>query len=252
MSSQEKLSVVIPVYNEASTVEQLLENVWNLSLNSGVEKELVIVVSPSKDNSVEVVQEFSKKHDPNGEKIKCIYQDKAQGKGQAVRDGFNILSGSIVLIQDADLEYDVNDYNDLLAPILTRKTDLVIGSRHISAGNWKIRSFNGQPIKSTIFNLGGSIFHFLFNKIYGQKLSDPTTMYKIFRSEYLSKFNLYSNRFDFDYELLAKLIRSGAVPFELPVTYNSRNFEEGKKIRPFRDPLGWVWAIIKYRFAKLK
>ena len=249
MNSPEKLSIVIPVYNEASTVSELLKQVWNVTLESNVQKEVIIVVSPSTDESEALVSAFLEQN--KSENLKGIFQSKAQGKGQAVRDGFAQVTGTIILIQDADLEYDVNDYNELIKPILAKQTDLVIGSRHLSAGNWKIRKFTGQPIRAMILNLGGSIFHFLFNKIYGQKLSDPTTMYKIFRADYLKKFKLYSNRFDFDYELLAKLIRTGATPFELPVSYNSKDFEEGKKIRPFRDPLGWVWAIIKFRFSKL-
>lgn len=250
--AQTTLSIIIPIYNEAATVKQLLEQVYAVKLSTGIKKEMVLVVSPSNDQSEQRVKDFIQESGDTDNEIKVIFQSKAKGKGNAVREGLNESTGDILLIQDADLEYDVNDYNELLAPILNGKTDFVLGSRHLSAGNWKIRNFSGQPISALILNMGGFFFHLFFNVIYGQRLSDPTTMYKIFRRKYLSEFKLYSDRFDFDFELLAKLLRSGAKPLEIPVSYSSRDFTEGKKIRPFKDPLSWVIAILKFRFSRLK
>jgi glycosyltransferase involved in cell wall biosynthesis len=246
------LSIIIPIYNEAATVKQLLEKVYSVSLSADVRKEMVLVVSPSTDATEARVKEFLREHENSVHEIKVIFQNQARGKGNAVREGLKSSNGDIVMIQDADLEYDVGDYNDLLAPILNGKCDFVLGSRHLSAGNWKIRNFAGQPVSALVLNLGGFLFHLFFNIMYGQRLSDPTTMYKVFRRKYLSEFELTSNRFDFDFELLAKLLRAGAKPLEIPVSYSSRDFKEGKKIRPFSDPISWIIAIIKFRFSRLK
>lgn len=247
-----KLSVIIPVYNEGSTVGQLLDLVWRKDI-PGVQKEIIIVESNSSDNSRKVAEDFYlNKNKITPDTVKLILQDKPEGKGKAVRAGLAAATGDIVLIQDADLEYDVNDYTSLLEPLLLGKTNFVLGSRHLSASGWKIRKFGKNQIRSRFMNLGGLIFHGLFNIFFGTRLTDPTTMYKIFKRECLDDFDLVSNRFDFDFELLGKLIRSGNRPIEIPVSYVSRGFEEGKKVRIFRDPLTWVWAIFKFRVCPLK
>ncbi len=246
-----KLSIVIPVFNEVKTVGQLLDLVWNLELES-VDKEIIIVESNSSDGSREIVQKFTqiKKPSPH-HSVQLLLQERAEGKGKAVREGLEAATGDIILIQDADLEYDVNDYGALVAPLLSHQTDFVLGSRHLSSGSWKIRSFGKNQIRSRFMNVGGLLFHTLFNLVFGVKLSDPTTMYKVFRRSCLENFDLVSNRFDFDFELLGKLIRSGYHPLEIPVSYSSRGFEDGKKIQIFRDPWTWVVAIFKFRFCPI-
>lgn len=243
-----KLSVVLPVYNEAAHVGVLLEQVLEQPLPGGLEKELIIVESNSTDGSRGVVKAFAWR---NSDIVKLILQNKPMGKGNAVREGLAAATGDIILIQDGDLEYDVKDYPQLIQPILDNQADFVLGSRHLSAGSWKIRKFKENPFSSYFLNFGGKVFHAFFNLMYRTKLTDPTTMYKVFRRKCIENLHFDSNRFDFDFELVAKLIRSGFVPLEVPISYVSRGFEEGKKIHVFRDPFMWVWAILKFRFCKV-
>ncbi|MGK5086321.1 glycosyltransferase family 2 protein [Bdellovibrionota bacterium FG-2] len=224
-----KVSIVIPVYNEANTVQTLLNRVWLQELPRGLEKELIIIESNSTDKSREIVQNFAKTHEQTGT-VKLILQEVGKGKGNAMKEGFAAATGDIILIQDADLEYDVADYPALLDPILDGHANFVLGSRHLSAGSWKIRKFEGNPFKAALLNFGGVFFHALFNLLYNQSLTDPTTMYKVFRRSCIGNTKFVSDRFDFDFELVAKLIRKGNSPLEVPVSYTSRGFEEGKKV----------------------
>ena len=246
-----KVSIIIPVYNEARTVSELLQNVWEQPLE--IEREIIIIESNSKDGSRELVNKFAEEKEklvPGS--VRVIFQDIPNGKGFAIREGFNHASGDIILIQDADLEYDVKDYPALLAPIIEGKTAFVLGSRHLSSNDWKIRIFENAPIMSRFMNLGGILFHAFFNTMFGVRLTDPTTMYKVFRRDCLTHFNLSANRFDLDFELLGKLIRAGFIPIEIPISYQSRGFSEGKKIRIILDPLLYVRIILKTRFTPLK
>ncbi|MEK6706262.1 MAG: glycosyltransferase family 2 protein [Bdellovibrionota bacterium] len=248
-----KLSVIIPVFNEAHTLLTLLNRVWNHNI-SGIDIELIIVESNSTDGSREIVKTFAariKEANPAAA-LQLILEDKPRGKGHAVRTGFNAVTGDIILIQDADLEYDINDYESLIQPILRGHASFVLGSRHLSAGSWRIRQFSNDRINSVLFNFGGIFFHTLFNIVYGQWLTDPTTMFKVFKRSCITDIFFTANRFDFDYELVGKLIRSGYLPFEVPVSYESRCFKDGKKIRIFSDPWTWLVAILKYRFSRLK
>lgn len=242
-----KVSIVIAVYNEAATVGTLLERVWAQPVPR-VTKEMVIVESNSTDGSRDIVAQFAARHASDEQvRILVIYQDGPRGKGSAIRQGLAAATGDIVLIQDADLEYEVTDYPDLLQPIVEGRTAFVLGSRHMGPNGWKIRKFaNGGP-RAGIMNFGGMLFHGCFNLLYGTRLTDPTTMYKVFRSDCLAGITLECNRFDFDFELLGKLIGSGFVPLEIPVSYQSRGFDEGKKIRMIRDPLTWLVALLRYR-----
>jgi len=247
-----KLSIIIAVYNEAPTVRTLLDRVWAQSLPEAT-KELIVVESNSTDGSREIVREFAASHaDEPSRRVQVIYQPGPHGKGHAIRQGFAAATGDILLIQDADLEYDVADYSSLLKPIIEGQTAFVIGSRHLGPRRWQIRRFARGDWKAAYMNLGGVFFHGFFNLVFAQRLTDPTSMFKVFRADCLKGLALACNRFDFDYELLGKLIRAGFQPLEVPVSYQSRGFDEGKKIRMFRDPLNWVFAIIKVRFVALE
>lgn len=250
------LSVIIPVYNESKTVRQLLDQVWTARLEEGptlLTKELIIIESNSSDDSRRIVQDFAQAINASSPgSVTVILQDRPRGKGNAVRAGLDAASGEIILIQDGDLEYSVTDYPALLAPLLRNRTDFVLGSRHMSADGWKIRKFGKNQLRSKFMNMGGLLFHTFFNLIYGTSLTDPTTMYKVFKRSALDNFDLVSNRFDFDFEIIAKLIRTGHKPLEIPISYTSRGFEEGKKIRIFRDPLTWVVAILRFRLCSLR
>jgi glycosyltransferase involved in cell wall biosynthesis len=243
-----KVSIIIAVYNEASTVGTLLERVWAQPL-PGLTRELIIVESNSTDGSREVIAEFVSRHaDVVAPQIQVIHQDRPHGKGHAIRQGLAAASGDIVLIQDADLEYEVSDYPDLLQPIIEGRTAFVLGSRHLGPARWKIRQFADHGLLAGWMNAGGVLFRGLFNLLFSVRLTDPTTMYKVFRASCLGGLQFTCNRFDFDYELVGKLIRAGYSPLEVPVSYKSRGFDEGKKIRIWRDPATWVLAILRCRF----
>jgi glycosyltransferase involved in cell wall biosynthesis len=246
-----KASILIAVYNEADTVETLLERVRVQPL-PGIDKEMIVVESNSSDGSREIVAAFAAKYaaDPSM-RMTVILQDRARGKGHAIREAFRAATGDIFLIQDADLEYDVADYPDLLKPIIEGRAAFVLGSRHLGPNRWKIRSFARNGFVARFMNVGGFLFHAFFNAVFSSRLTDPTTMYKVFRADCLEGLRFSCNRFDFDYELLGKLIRAGFEPFEVPVSYESRGFREGKKIRIFADPFTWVAAILTCRFAQL-
>jgi glycosyltransferase involved in cell wall biosynthesis len=247
-----KLSIVIPVYNESRTLETLLARVWAQPV-PGVRKEIIVVESGSTDGSRETVARFVASHPEDGStRIQAVYESEPGGKGRAVRRGWEVATGDVLLIQDADLEYDTADYPRLLAPIMEGRTAFVLGSRHMGPLRWNIRQFSGGVLRSAWMNLGGLLFHGFFNALFGTRLTDPTSMYKVFRAECLQGLRFRRDRFDFDFELLGKLVRAGFVPLEVPVSYRSRGFDEGKKIRMLRDPPTWVWAILEARFGPLK
>jgi len=243
-----KVSIVIAIYNEAGTAGALLERVWAQPL-PGLNRELIIIESNSTDGSRQVVAAFVARHAGSDDgQVRVIYQDRPHGKGHAVREGFAAASGDILLVQDADLEYDVRDYPDLLRPIVEGHTAFVLGSRHLGPASWKIRQFAKRGLLAGFMNAGGVLFRILFNLLFSVRLTDPTTMYKVFRASCLEGLNFTCNRFDFDFELLGKLIRVGYIPLEIPVSYKSRGFDEGKKIRILRDPVSWLLAIFRCRF----
>ena len=237
------LSIVLPVYNEGPTFSILMEQLLDLELDH-VQKEIIIVESNSQDNSRELVLNYK-----NCSEVKIVLQEKPRGKGNAVREGMEHATGDILLIQDADLEYDLNDYMALLEPILTYRIPFVLGARH--GGKWKMRHFSEQAQLSAYFNFGHILFTTLLNVLYGQQMKDPFTMFKVFRRDCLYNLKFECNRFDFDFELVIKLLRKGYTPLEIPVNYYSRSFKEGKKVNMFRDPFTWIRASFKYRFAKI-
>jgi glycosyltransferase involved in cell wall biosynthesis len=245
-----KISIIVPVYEEAPTLAALLHSVWAQPI-AGCEKEVIVVESNSSDGSREIAADFAARHERSGAPVRLILEDAPRGKGRAVRRGLAAASGDIVLIQDADLEYDVADYPELITPIVEGRAQFVIGSRHLGAEGWKIRKFARGNWRALAMNVGGILFHGLFNFLFGSRLTDPTSMFKVFRRDCLRGIELTCNRFDFDFELTGKLMRAGFRPLEVPVSYRSRGFDEGKKIRILRDPLTWVVAIAKSRFAPL-
>ena len=237
------LSIIIPVFNEAETVVDAVTSVLGVEI-PGVQLEVVVVESNSSDGSRHLVLPFG-----SDARVKVVLQDQALGKGNAVREGLRRVSGDVILIQDADLEYSVDDYPQLIAPILSGATDFVLGCRHVPGK--PIRMMDGAARTSKVLNLAHWMFTGLFDVVYGVQLRDPFTMYKVFRSECLEGVRLTSNRFDFDWELVGKLVRLGFVPTEVPVSYAARSFAGGKKIRFFCDPPTWIAACMRFRFARL-
>jgi hypothetical protein len=240
----ELLSIVMPVFNEKNTFEETLNKVIQKQVER-MKKEIIIVESNSTDGTKQLVQKYEGR-----EGIRIIYEEKPKGKGHAVRTGLKNITGSIVLIQDADSEYDVDDYDALLDPILNYQKMFVLGSRH--TGDWKMRNFENRKFLSAIFNIGQILFTWMVNVFCGSKLKDPFTMYKVFRRECMDGLVFDANRFDFDWEIVIKFLRKKYYPLEIPVNYSSRSYSEGKKVNIIRDPISWMKALIKYRFQELK
>jgi glycosyltransferase involved in cell wall biosynthesis len=238
------LSVIVPVFNERSTLRELLDLLVAKRIE-GLEIQFLIVESNSTDGSRDIALEYRGR--PG---VEVILEERPRGKGYAVRTGLAAATGDIILIQDADLEYDLDDYEVLLASILAGRQEFVLGSRH-GDGGWAIRKFDDQPLHAFVLNLAHWSFTFLINASLGIWLRDPFTMYKVFRRECLEGLTFTCNRFDFDWELLIKLVRKGHRPIEIPISYTSRSFKEGKKVRMFRDPITWMTAWAKSRFGPL-
>jgi hypothetical protein len=246
ISQTPRLSVIVPAYNERATFSQLIDLVLNKQIEN-VDIEVIIVESNSTDGTREDVLKC-REHP----RVKVILEDRPQGKGHAVRAGLAQATGDVILIQDADLEYDINEYETLIAPILAFEQNFVIGSRHKGlGGTWKIRKFSDSAGLSHFFNFGHLLFLTLFNRIYGQNLADPFSMFKVFRRDCVYGLDFECNRFDFDFEIAIKLIRKGYRPVEIPINYESRSIAEGKKVTMFRDPLTWLRALVKFRSSPL-
>jgi glycosyltransferase involved in cell wall biosynthesis len=238
------LSVVVPIYNEAATVRIALDAILAKQV-PGWQLQIILVESNSTDGTRDIVRTYE-----NHPRVKLILEDRPRGKGHAVRAGFAHATGDVILIQDADLEYDLDDYDVLLAPLALGRQSFVLGSRH-GTGGWAIRQFADQPFQALILNCAHWGFTLLINAALGIWLRDPFTMYKVFRRDCLAGLTFECNRFDFDWELLIKLVRKGHRPIEIPISYKSRSFKEGKKISMFRDPITWLWALVKFRFQRL-
>jgi glycosyltransferase involved in cell wall biosynthesis len=224
-----KLSVVIPVYNEKNTILEVLERVRSVNLP----KEMVVVDDFSTDGTREILKSIAASED-----LKIILQPKNSGKGAALRAGFGVVSGDIVVVQDADLEYDPAEYVNLIQPILADQADVVFGSR-----------FLGRPQRVLLFwnSVGNRILTALSNMLTDLNLTDMETCYKVFRAEILQKITLRENRFGFEPEFTAKVSKARCRIYEVPISYSGRHHSEGKKIG-WKDGVAAVYCIFKYRF----
>jgi len=224
-----KLSVVIPVYNEKSTIRTILDAVKSVALP----KEIIIVDDFSTDGTRDVLKTVS---DPD---IRIFYHEYNQGKGAALRTGFSKVQGDIVVIQDADLEYNPQEYFRLIRPILEGKADVVYGSRFI-----------GQSHRVLLFwhYLGNQFLTLLSNMFTNLNLTDMETCYKVFKAEVMRDIRIKSNRFGVEPELTAKFARKRCRIYEIPISYAGRDYTEGKKIG-WKDGFSAIWCIIKFRFT---
>ncbi len=239
------LSIIIPAYNEKTTLETLLSRVQAVPL-PGIEKDILVIESNSTDGTRQAVQALER-----AGKIRAIYEERPQGKGHAVKAGLAAAQGDWILIQDADLEYDINDYIPLMTPLKEGKAAFVLGSRHLGSNDWKYRRQGAGKWFGPFLDIGVALYTKLFNTLYGVSLTDPATMFKLFERRCLDGLHLHSNWFDLDWEIVAKLIRKGFHPIEIPVTYNARSVAEGKKIRFWRDSWMVLAAILRFRFSSL-
>ena len=235
----------MPVYNERATLAALLDRVLGLDLK-GLDREVIIVEGNSTDGTREIVRGYAGR--PG---VQIVYEERPRGKGAAVRAGLARATGDYLLIQDGDLEYDPADTPKLLEPLLAGEAEVVFGSRVMtSPQDWQFRRLHGpERLFGFLVNLGGVIFTGLFNLLYGTRLTDGATMYKLFRTADLKALDLKSDGFDYDWEISAKLAKKGLRFAERPVFYKARSLAEGKKIRFWRD--GWrvLVAILRYRFC---
>ena len=224
-------SVLVPVYNEESTIEEITGRI----IATGLAHEIVIVDDRSTDSSWEKIQKIQGE---NPDLVKAVRCDKNMGKGAAIRTGLEHITGDYILIQDADLEYDPEDYPKLMQPVLKGKAEVVYGSR-----------FTGEHRNMFYWHLLGNKFlTMLTNVLYNTTISDMETGYKLFRTDIIKSIRIRSNKFDFEPEITSKLLKRGVRIYEVPISYAGREFDEGKKIT-WRDGFWAVLALVRYRFT---
>jgi glycosyltransferase involved in cell wall biosynthesis len=225
------LSIIIPVYNEAATLDTLIDRVLAVDLGE-TRKEILLIDDGSKDGSRELLKKYEGR--PG---FKVLLHERNSGKGRAVRTGLEHFTGDLVIIQDADLEYDPQDYPRMLAPIVQGKADVVYGSRFKG---------EGRAFLATHY-YGNRFISFVANILYNTCLTDIETCYKAFRREVFDKVRLTSDRFNIEPEITAKIFKHRFRVYEVAISYSGRDFSEGKKIT-WRDGVSAIWALIKFRF----
>ncbi len=224
------VSVVIPVYNEVDTIREIVKRVQATAIPS----EIVIVDDGSSDGTRQVLAELDGK-----DNVKVVLHEKNMGKGSAVRTGFTHATGDVIIIQDADLEYDPREYPNLIKPLEEGLADVVYGSRFLGAARRPILFWN---------MIANKLLTFVTNILYNNILSDMETGYKVFRKEVVSGMTLHAKRFDFEPEFTAKILKRKIRIVEVPIAFYPRDYSQGKKIR-MRDAFEAMWTLIKYRFV---
>lgn len=225
-----KLSVIIPVFNEAKTIQEIIKRVQA----TGLADEILAIDDGSTDGSRELLANIN-----GGDNVKVFYHERNQGKGKAVRTGIQNASGDLIIIQDADLEYDPREFANLLRPIQEGIADVVYGSRFLGAGRRPVLFWN---------MVANKILTLVTNVLYNNILTDMETGYKLFRRQVVQEMTLRAHGFDFEPEFTAKILKSKARIYEVPITFNPRDYAEGKKIK-MRDAFIAVWTLVKYRFV---
>lgn len=237
-----KLSIVVPAYNERATIQELLAKVKAVPLEEKrIQKEILVVDDCSKDGTRDIV---SKIHG-----VTLIKHRKNKGKGGAVRTGIKHATGDIIIIQDADLEYEPNEYHRVIKPILDGKAKVVYGSRFLARRQKQknIRFLKQHEKAYRMAYLGGRLITWATNILFFSKITDEPTCYKCFDAKLIKSFRIKGDKFDWEPEITAKLLKKGHKIREVPISYHPRTFDEGKKIN-WKDGVQAVWTLLKYRF----
>lgn len=234
--NQQKLSIVIPAFNEGKTIDRILDKIRSANLIDGISKEIIIVNDCSTDNTLATIEAYIASHQDDA--IVCYSHEVNRGKGAALHTGIRKATGTFVVIQDADLEYDPNEYNILLKPIVDGFADVVYGSRFMG----------GKPHRILFFwhSIGNKFLTFLSNMLTNLNLTDMETCYKMFRTEIIQSLDLKEKRFGFEPEVTAKIAKISKIRiYEVGISYYGRTFEEGKKIG-WKDGFRALYCILKY------
>lgn len=227
-----KLSVVCPVFNERNTLVEVLRRMRDVELPDGIEREIIVVDDGSTDGTRDVLRELG------DSTVRIVLHDKNRGKGAALRSGFAFATGEFVLVQDADLEYDPEDWPKLLDPVIRGRARVVYGSR-----------FTGERRNMLLLHwIGNRFLSIATNVLYNTTLSDMETCYKLIERGLIEEMHLVSNRFDIEAEMSAKILKRGVRIYEVPISYSGREFDEGKKIT-WRDGFSALYALVKYRYS---
>jgi len=228
-----KLSVIVPVFNERTTLVEVIRRMRTVELPDGIDREIIIVDDGSTDGTRDVLRQLG------DSTVRVLHHDGNYGKGAAVRTGLKVASGDYVLIQDADLEYDPEDWPKMIAPVQRGRAAVVYGSR-----------FTGERRNMLFLHwVGNRVLSLVTNVLYNTTLSDMETCYKLVDRSLLLDLDLRSERFDIEPEITAKLLRAGHRPFEVPINYKARTREQGKKIE-WQDGIRALWVIARIRFGK--
>jgi glycosyltransferase involved in cell wall biosynthesis len=226
-----KLSVVVPVFNERNTVVEVLRRMRSVELPDGVEREIIVVDDGSSDGTRDVLKQLG------DSTVRVVMHERNQGKGAAVRTGFTHATGEYILIQDADLEYDPEDWPKLLNPVLRGRARVVYGSR-----------FTGERRNMMLLHwIGNRFLSMTTNVLFNTTLSDMETCYKLLERDLVDSLHLQSNKFDIEAEISAKVLKRGIRIYEVPISFSGREFHEGKKIT-WRDGFAALYTLVKYRF----
>lgn len=234
-----KLSILIPVYDEEKTINYVIDKVNSLHLPKRVKKEIIVVDDASEDLTFKKINHWLKKG------VIIIRHDKNQGKGAAIRTGLSKSTGELFIIQDADLEYNPQDYSKLLEPILQNRASVVYGTRLM---NYPLNLWGKNKTVLPTHLIANKFLTLLTNLLFNSNLTDMETGYKVFKKKALKGINLRANKFDFEAEITAKILKKGIRIVEIPIITKPRTYEEGKKIG-WKDGISAIWTLIKYRFV---